>query len=168
MLAAGISLTSCPGTRFEDTPREHRLRQFGSGASISKRMTIFAMNDDKKDVAAPDAANCAAEGFVAAATLEQLRPGHLLRCTVGQIDILVCRPGRDNVFAIENRCSHLGKPLHCGRMIGFQLSCPEHGAEFDVRTGEALTFPAVRPIKTYPVDIRDGMIYVSVDAKPKS
>lgn len=77
---------------------------------------------------------------------------------------MLCRSARDEVFAIQNRCSHMAKPLHAGRLIGHQISCPEHGAEFDIRNGEALSFPAVRPIKTYPVEIRDGVVYVALDA----
>lgn len=96
--------------------------------------------------------------------LEQVRLGHITRCSVGGADVLLCRLAGDAVFAIRNRCSHMAKPLHCGRLIGHQISCPEHGAEFDIRNGEALGFPAVRPIETYPVKIRDGVVYVAVRA----
>jgi 3-phenylpropionate/trans-cinnamate dioxygenase ferredoxin component len=84
------------------------------------------------------------------------------------VDILLCNIGAAGVFAIRNRCSHMNKPLQDGRLVGCKISCPEHGAEFDVRSGEALSFPAVRPLKTYPVEIREGAIYVKVvpDATP--
>jgi 3-phenylpropionate/trans-cinnamate dioxygenase ferredoxin subunit len=78
------------------------------------------------------------------------------------VDILLCNLGAAGVFAIRNRCSHMNKPLQDGRLVGCQINCPEHGATFDVRTGEALSFPAVRPLKTYPIEIRDGVIHVRV------
>jgi 3-phenylpropionate/trans-cinnamate dioxygenase ferredoxin component len=88
--------------------------------------------------------------------------GGVLRVTVRSVDILLCNLGVAGLFAIRNRCSHMNKPLQDGRLVGCKISCPEHGAEFDVRSGEALSFPAVRPVKTYPVRIRDGVIYVRV------
>lgn len=100
--------------------------------------------------------------FTLALPLEQLPPGSVVRCTVNETDILLCNLGREGIFAVRNRCSHMSKPLHGGRLVGHKISCPEHGAEFDIRNGEALSFPAVRPIKTYPVQVRDDGIYVSV------
>jgi 3-phenylpropionate/trans-cinnamate dioxygenase ferredoxin component len=94
--------------------------------------------------------------------VEAVPPGSVLRITVEQTDILICNRGPDGIFAIRNRCSHMNKPLHAGRVIGCKISCPEHGAEFDIRSGEALSFPAVRPIRTYPVEVRGGIIHVYV------
>jgi nitrite reductase/ring-hydroxylating ferredoxin subunit len=94
--------------------------------------------------------------------VEAVPPGSVLRITVDRTDILLCNVGPDGVFAIRNRCSHMNKPLHAGRVIGCKISCPEHGAEFDIRSGDALSFPAVRPLKTYPVQIENGVIYVCI------
>jgi 3-phenylpropionate/trans-cinnamate dioxygenase ferredoxin component len=94
--------------------------------------------------------------------VEELRPGQPRRCQVEGKDLLFCRLGDGSVYAVENLCSHMRKPLHGGRLIGPQITCPEHGAVFDVRSGEALSFPAVRPINTYPVEIRDGMVFIAI------
>jgi 3-phenylpropionate/trans-cinnamate dioxygenase ferredoxin subunit len=68
--------------------------------------------------------------------------------------ICVTRVG-DQVFAIDDTCSHSDASLSEGDITGFKIECWLHGAEFDLRTGEALTPPAVAPIKVYPV-IVDG------------
>ena len=75
--------------------------------------------------------------------------------------ICVTRVG-DEVFAIDDTCSHSDASLSEGEVTDFKIECWLHGAEFDLRTGEALTPPAVAPIKVYPV-IVDGDS-VTVDA----
>ena len=68
--------------------------------------------------------------------------------------ICVARIG-DEVFAIEDTCSHSEASLAEGDITDFKIECWLHGAEFDLRTGEALTPPAVMPVKKYSVRV-DG------------
>jgi 3-phenylpropionate/trans-cinnamate dioxygenase ferredoxin subunit len=68
--------------------------------------------------------------------------------------ICVAKVG-DQVFAVDDICSHSDASLSEGEITDFKIECWLHGAEFDLRTGEALTPPAVAPIKVYPV-IVDG------------
>jgi 3-phenylpropionate/trans-cinnamate dioxygenase ferredoxin subunit len=66
-------------------------------------------------------------------------------------------------FAIEDVCSHDNGPLGDGELEeDFEIACPRHGAHFDVRTGEAVTFPAVTDIPAYPVRVTDGIIEVGI------
>ncbi len=65
-------------------------------------------------------------------------------------------------FAIEDRCSHDDGPLADGEIADCQVTCPRHGARFDLRTGAALCLPAYRPIETFPVRIESGRIIVDV------
>lgn len=58
-------------------------------------------------------------------------------------------------FAIEDLCTHDGGPLGEGELIEYCVECPRHGARFDIRTGAAVTFPAVVPVKSFPVKV-DG------------
>jgi 3-phenylpropionate/trans-cinnamate dioxygenase ferredoxin subunit len=59
----------------------------------------------------------------------------------------------DGWYAIEDVCTHDGGPVAEGRLEGSIIECPRHGAKFDVRTGAALTFPAVSPVATYAVRV---------------
>ena len=68
--------------------------------------------------------------------------------------ICVARIG-DEVFAIGDTCSHSDASLSEGDISNFKIECWLHGAEFDLRTGEALTPPAVTPVKRYSVSV-DG------------
>ena len=57
----------------------------------------------------------------------------------------------DGWYAIEDVCTHDGGPVAEGRLEGNIIECPRHGATFDVKTGAALSFPAVSPVTTYAV-----------------
>ena len=59
----------------------------------------------------------------------------------------------DGWYAIEDICTHDGGPVAEGRLDGDVIECPRHGATFDVKTGAALSFPAVSPVPTYPVRV---------------
>lgn len=59
----------------------------------------------------------------------------------------------DGWYAIEDVCTHDGGPVAEGRLEGHIIECPRHGATFDVKTGAALTFPAVSPVTTYAVRV---------------
>lgn len=99
------------------------------------------------------------ESFVCDAT--EVAEGRYLVCSVAGTSILVCRSA-GALSAIENRCSHQGMALAGGRLIGERIICPEHGAAFDVRTGKALSFPAVFPIRLFPLIERDGRVMISM------
>jgi NADPH-dependent 2,4-dienoyl-CoA reductase/sulfur reductase-like enzyme/nitrite reductase/ring-hydroxylating ferredoxin subunit len=68
--------------------------------------------------------------------------------------VLLVRNG-DEICAVAAACAHYGAPLADGVLLGHQLHCPWHHACFDVRTGEAVGPPALRPIDTWNV-VREG------------
>lgn len=65
-------------------------------------------------------------------------------------------------FAIGDVCSHDNGPLGDGLLDGNLIVCPRHGAEFDIRTGKALTLPAVVDIPAYPIRVVDGKIEIGI------
>lgn len=75
--------------------------------------------------------------------------------------ILICN-WNDRLFAISNICSHAQEKLECGRMANGWISCPVHGARFDLASGKAKNPPAKRPIATFAVRVVDGWIEVAV------
>lgn len=96
------------------------------------------------------------------AKVEDLVEGRGRVFKAGGQSILVCKvDGR--IFAMDDRCSHDDGPLGEGFLDGHQIECPRHGARFDVRDGRALRMPAVSPVKTYPVRLDGGQIFVEVE-----
>jgi len=68
----------------------------------------------------------------------------------------------EQLFAIGDICTHDDGPLGDGDLEGFNIVCPRHGAEFDVKTGKAVQLPAVVDIPAYPVQVREGTIYLGM------
>ena len=69
---------------------------------------------------------------------------------------------KDEYFAVENMCSHALATFDDGRMRGYRLMCPLHGATFDIRDGSVTGAPATRPIAAYPLRVVDGVIEVDI------
>ena len=65
-----------------------------------------------------------------------------------------------NYYCIEDVCTHDGGPVAEGRLDGFAIECPRHGALFDVRDGAVLSMPAVVPVPTYQVKVEGEAIYI--------
>jgi metal-sulfur cluster biosynthetic enzyme/nitrite reductase/ring-hydroxylating ferredoxin subunit len=63
-------------------------------------------------------------------------------------------------FAIDDVCTHDGGPLADGELRDHKIACPRHGAKFDIRTGAALTMPAVRPTRAHETKVADGGVWV--------
>jgi 3-phenylpropionate/trans-cinnamate dioxygenase ferredoxin subunit len=68
----------------------------------------------------------------------------------------------EQYFAIADICTHDDGPLGEGDVEGFNIVCPRHGGEFDVRTGQAVQMPAVVDIPAYPVKVMDGIIHIGI------
>ncbi len=66
------------------------------------------------------------------------------------------------IFAIADTCTHDDGPLGDGDLDGHNIACPRHGAEFDIRTGQAVAMPAVVDIPAYPVKIESGSIWLGI------
>jgi nitrite reductase/ring-hydroxylating ferredoxin subunit len=65
------------------------------------------------------------------------------------------------LYATSAVCAHLGGPLDAGLFEGETVTCPWHGWQFDVRTGESVYDPG-RRLATYPVSVVGGEILVEV------
>jgi nitrite reductase/ring-hydroxylating ferredoxin subunit len=84
----------------------------------------------------------------------------------GDLCILLCRTGQE-IVAIQNVCTHLGKPLDGGRIMAGHITCPFHGASFDLRSGRAISGPAVSSLQTYPVQLSNGDVLVLLPQQVK-
>lgn len=65
-------------------------------------------------------------------------------------------------YAIDDLCTHDGGPLAEGEVDGDVVTCPRHGARFNIRTGAALSFPAITPVDTYPVRVEGEDLLVGL------
>lgn len=88
--------------------------------------------------------------------------GTTLSCSLNGKKIAICNVDGE-FYAIEDVCTHDGAPLDQGTLQGKIITCPRHGANFDVTTGQALSMPAVVPVKTFPLEIESDVIYLITD-----
>jgi nitrite reductase/ring-hydroxylating ferredoxin subunit len=65
-------------------------------------------------------------------------------------------------YALSDTCTHRGGPLSEGELEGAEVTCPWHGAKFDIRTGAVLGPPAQQGIKSYPVRVTGADIEIEV------
>ena len=90
-----------------------------------------------------------------------LAEGEMVACRVDGVEVLICQVG-GSYYAVSNRCSHAGQTLSAGKLNDHAIRCPLHGAQFDVRTGKCLAAPATQPIKSFPVTLQGGKVFVAI------
>ena len=76
--------------------------------------------------------------------------GKPIAIDVDGVAVCVAKVG-DEVFAVADICTHSEASLSEGEITGTKIECWLHGAEFDLRTGEALTPPATESLKSFKV-----------------
>ncbi len=92
--------------------------------------------------------------------LTDLRDGQTrVFADLGDHGIVACRVA-GQLYAVEDNCSHREAKLSEGRLRGALLTCPLHGAQFDVRTGAHQGPPAPTPIACFVVTEHDGIARV--------
>jgi 3-phenylpropionate/trans-cinnamate dioxygenase ferredoxin subunit len=65
-------------------------------------------------------------------------------------------------YALDDMCSHAEASLSEGDVYDCKVECPLHGAEFDLKTGDAVTLPATKPVNKYKVNVEDGYIFLEM------
>ena len=87
-------------------------------------------------------------------------PGKILVEVDGEMIALFHVSG--SFYAIDDVCTHDGGPLVDGELQDYTIACPRHGAKFDIRTGAALSMPAIRPTLAHDVKVENGSVSVRI------
>jgi 3-phenylpropionate/trans-cinnamate dioxygenase ferredoxin subunit len=66
-------------------------------------------------------------------------------------------------YALDDCCTHDGGPLGEGRLEGYIVQCPRHGAKFDIRDGRVLSMPAVADTRSFPVRIEAEEVFIRLE-----
>lgn len=96
-----------------------------------------------------------------ACSLDEVPADEGLAVQVGEVTVVVARDG-DDVYALQDLCSHAAVALSEGEVAGGVIECWLHGSCFDLRSGKPTGLPATEPVSTFPVEVRDGDVYVDV------
>ena len=95
--------------------------------------------------------------FVKVAKTSDIPPGEAKAVDIGAKRIAIFNV-EGTYHAIDDTCTHRGGPLSEGMVAGHEVTCPWHGAVFDVTTGSVLGLPAPRSVASYEVRIEGGDI----------
>ena len=98
------------------------------------------------------------------APADEVAPGEVKQYEVEGRWVALCNVDGE-LYALEDVCTHAFAHLSEGRLEGDRISCPLHGAKFDVRTGAAKGLPAVKPVPTHALKVEDGQVYVALNPK---
>jgi 3-phenylpropionate/trans-cinnamate dioxygenase ferredoxin component len=102
-----------------------------------------------------------ADGFVRVCGVSDLSdPGKTLVAVGDRTLALFHASGR--FWATDDRCTHDGGQLTAGRLEGYTVICPRHGARFDIRTGAALSSPANVDLAVHEVKVVGDGVFVRV------
>jgi nitrite reductase/ring-hydroxylating ferredoxin subunit len=101
------------------------------------------------------------ENWHFAGMADEFEDEDIAQVRVGPLAIAVYR-AKGEFYATQDLCTHEHAYLSDGVLIDCVVECPFHQGRFDVRNGKALSAPVFLPVKTYPLKIVDGKIYVGV------
>ena len=99
--------------------------------------------------------------FQRACALGDLTDGIPLRVEVDGLAVAVVKHD-DEVFAIEDECSHAAVPLSDGDVEDCTIECFLHGSRFDLRTGKPTGLPATEPVPVFPVQINGDDVLIEL------
>jgi len=101
--------------------------------------------------------------YIPTIDFNSLEPDTMRHVEVNGAPVVLVRQG-DEVFALHDRCTHEEFPLSDGWLDEHRLVCSYHGAQYDIKTGEALALPAYENVKTWPVRVVNGIIEINMKA----
>ena len=103
------------------------------------------------------------EDWTPALALDELTDRRPALAHVDGNEILLVRSGEE-VFAIGNRCSHMGAPLTKGPVTFAgslrTIRCPLHGSTFDLSNGKVMRGPATSPLPAFETRVTDGVVEI--------
>ncbi|GAA1915524.1 bifunctional 3-phenylpropionate/cinnamic acid dioxygenase ferredoxin subunit [Nocardioides lentus] len=94
--------------------------------------------------------------------LDDVVPGEGLRVATVSPPVAVFRTDDDEVFVLDDTCSHQDASLADGWVEDCRVECPLHASRFDLRTGEVDQPPAKRGVRVHRAEVRDGEVWVEL------
>ncbi|MGH7319625.1 MAG: Rieske (2Fe-2S) protein [Candidatus Rokuibacteriota bacterium] len=99
--------------------------------------------------------------FVQVATIDEMA-NQPAKCIEVEGEKVALFKSEDAFCALSDTCTHRGGPLSKGEVEGAEVTCPWHGAKFDLRTGAVLGPPARTGVRSYPVRVTGRDIEVEI------
>jgi 3-phenylpropionate/trans-cinnamate dioxygenase ferredoxin subunit len=102
------------------------------------------------------------EEWVPVPGADSLEPESVMRVDHAGRTFAIARSSDGDYFAIDGLCTHENIHLAGGIVDGHSIECPKHFGVFDYRTGEAKGPPVCIDLRTYPVRVENGVVFIRV------
>jgi 3-phenylpropionate/trans-cinnamate dioxygenase ferredoxin component len=100
--------------------------------------------------------------FIKVATTKEVQAGTVVKVQVENEEVLLANIG-GNFYAIANKCPHMHGDLSSGKLENEEVTCPRHGAKFNLKTGKAMGKPKMGLL--HP-NVKDAQVFeVKVDGQ---
>ncbi|OYU29706.1 MAG: naphthalene 1,2-dioxygenase [Comamonadaceae bacterium PBBC2] len=103
-----------------------------------------------------------ASNWVDAMSADDLPKDDVVGLSIAGRDIALYTVG-DAVYATDNQCTHGHARLCDGFLDGHEIECPLHQGKFDVRSGAPTCAPVTEAVRTYPVKVEGGRVFLRLD-----
>ena len=107
-------------------------------------------------------------GFIHVANTSEIDDGKTKKVAIGDLEVLIVNV-EGKFYAVDSLCTHYGGDLSEGRLEGKILTCPVHGARFDVTDGKVVSLPTetlgrseIENLPTYPLRIENQNIFIKI------
>lgn len=102
-------------------------------------------------------------GWIDVCSVIEIDEEDVIRFDHGDRSFAIYRSPDSEYFATDGYCTHERFHLADGLVIGKQIECPKHNGRLDYTTGKAKRLPICLDIKTYPVKVEAGRVYVQIE-----
>ena len=99
------------------------------------------------------------EEYIQVSDTTDIELGNSVSVNVNGTKILICNT-EEGFFAVQDMCTHALVPLCGGLIQGTLISCPLHGAVFDLKSGQVMSPPAFENLLTFDLKITGSSIYI--------
>jgi nitrite reductase (NADH) small subunit/3-phenylpropionate/trans-cinnamate dioxygenase ferredoxin subunit len=99
--------------------------------------------------------------YLKAANVQDIAPGSMHQLDLNGEQVVLANVD-GSICAFSGVCTHRGGPLAEGELDGDIVTCPWHGGQFNVRTGEVVSMPPTENIRIFPVQIEGAEVKVAV------
>ena len=100
------------------------------------------------------------DGWIEACPADAIEPDDVIRFDAGGRTFAVYRTEDDRYFATDGLCTHEQVHLANGLVMGTVIECAKHNGRFDFTSGKALRAPVCIDLRTYPVKVADGKVFI--------
>jgi 3-phenylpropionate/trans-cinnamate dioxygenase ferredoxin subunit len=100
--------------------------------------------------------------WIAACAAGDIDPEDVVPFAYDGNDYAIYRSPGDDYYATDAHCTHEQTLLCDGLVTGNVIECPKHNGRFDYTSGQALGAPVLVDVRTYPVKVADGTVYIEV------